>query len=460
MKITKITLVGSGPVGALTAIYLAQRGYQVDIFEKRPDMRQTEISAGRSINLALANRGIQPLTEVGVMDQVAPMLIPMTGRMIHDENGDTHYQAYGQQAHEVIYSVGRGALNQLLMDEAEKTDLVKIHFHQALEAVDLEDNCLTFVDQNTKERTTHHYEMLIAADGSGSAIRKAMHQQLNSPEFNEHGSFNRFDQLGHSYKELCIPPGPGNSYQIEQNALHIWPRGEYMLIALPNLDGSFTVTLFLPNQGENSFAELTTQAKVEAFFAEQFNDALTLIPDLAAAFFANPTGHLATVRCDPWCYKNSMLIGDAAHGIVPFHGQGMNCGFEDASVLNQILDQFAEQSHDNWQSVLAAYQQARQPNGNAIADLALDNYIEMRASVREPKYLLKKALAFELEQRYPQQFIPRYSMVMFHLLPYAEAQRRGEIQNAILEQLVAGVEDIEQVDMDLAARLIAQQLCS
>ncbi|NQZ05716.1 MAG: FAD-dependent monooxygenase [Algicola sp.] len=459
MKPQHITVIGAGPVGSLTAIYLAQRGYQVSVFEKRPDMRNSNISAGRSINLALANRGIHPLNEVGLMDKIEKMLIPMNGRMVHDIQGNTNFQAYGQREHEVIYSISRGELNKLLMNEAQATGSVDIHFCEAVTDIDFEQKTVSFTNENSGETTTHPFELLIGADGSGSIVRKAIHQQLGSKEHSEDGPFNRFDQLGHSYKELCIPAGKDKNFLIEKKALHIWPRGEYMLIALPNLDGSFTVTLFLPNEGENSFAELTTEESVTAFFKEQFADALAVIPTLAEDFFANPTGHLATVRCDPWHHaNNTLLIGDAAHGIVPFHGQGMNCGFEDAGVLNQILDKFADNEHDNWENVFAEYAAERQPNGNAIADLALDNYIEMRSSVADPKYLLKKELAFELEKRHPDHFIPRYSMVMFHLLPYADAQRRGVIQNEILNELTANATEVAEVDMDLADKLIGERL--
>jgi kynurenine 3-monooxygenase len=454
-----ITIIGAGPVGSLTAIYLAQRGYQVSVFEKRPDMRTSDISAGRSINLALANRGIHPLNEVGLMDKVEPMLIPMNGRMVHDVEGNTNFQAYGQRENEVIHSVSRGDLNKLLMTEAEATGNVTISFSEAVTQVDFDKKTVSFTNEISGEKSTHPYELLIGADGSGSVIRKAVHRELGSPEFNETGSFNRYDALGHSYKELCIPPGKNNSYQIEKNALHIWPRGQYMLIALPNIDSSFTVTLFLPNEGENSFAELTTEEQVTAFFKEQFADALAVIPTLAEDFFANPTGHLATVRCDPWHHaNNTLLIGDAAHGIVPFHGQGMNCGFEDAGVLNQILDKYSNNEQDNWSQVFEDYASERQPNGNAIADLAIDNYIEMRDSVREPNYLLKKELAFELEKRHPDHFIPRYSMVMFHLLPYSQAKRRGEIQNEILNQLTANITDVADADFALAEQLICERL--
>jgi kynurenine 3-monooxygenase len=450
-----ITIIGAGPVGSLTAIYLAQRGYQISLFEKRPDMRSSDISAGRSINLALANRGIHPLKEVGIMDKVDQMLIPMNGRMVHDLAGNTNFQAYGQREHEVIYSVSRGDLNKLLMDEAQATGNVTIAFNEAVNTVDFDKQIVTFTNEVTGEQSHHDFELLIGADGSGSVVRKAVHKLVGDKD----GSYDRLEQLGHSYKELCIPAGPKNSFQIEKKALHIWPRGNYMLIALPNLDGSFTVTLFLPNEGENSFAELTTQDKVTEFFAEQFADALKVIPTLAEDFFANPTGHLGTVRCDPWHYaNNTLLIGDAAHAIVPFHGQGMNCGFEDAGVLNQILDKHSKNDSDDWTNVFADYATERQPNGNAIADLALDNYIEMRSSVIDPKYLLKKEIAFELEKRHPKHFIPRYSMVMFHLLPYAQAKRRGEIQSEILDQLTANITTVTDVDMALADRLIQDRL--
>ncbi len=298
---------------------------------------------------------------------------------------------------------------------------------------------------------------MIGADGSGSVVRRAIHQQLkNNDSIN---SYNRTEHLGHSYKELRIPAATNNRYQIEKQGLHIWPRGEYMMIALPNLGGSFTVTLFLPNEGENSFAELTTPEQLNAFFNEQFADSLPLLPSLSEDFFNNPTGHLATIRCDPWHYgNNTLLIGDAAHAIVPFHGQGMNCGFEDASVLNQILDHHSDNHQDNWDAVFADYNASRKPNGDAIADLALSNYVEMRCSVRQPNYLLKKELAFVLEKRHPQHFIPRYSMVMFHLRPYEEAKRRGDIQNEILEQLTEGLSNIADVDLALADQLIGARL--
>jgi kynurenine 3-monooxygenase len=464
MSTPHITLIGAGPVGSLTAIYLAQRGYQVSVFERRADMRSCNIAAGRSINLALANRGIHPLKEVGLMDKVDKMLIPMTGRVIHDTDGNTNFQAYGQRENEVIYSVSRGDLNKLLMDEAQATGQVTFTFNEAVSEIDFANKTVSFINQQDDSVSRHSFALLIGADGGGSVVRKAIHQQLEQDEQLEpkktcNNRYNRTESLGHSYKELVIPAGNNQSYLIEKEALHIWPRGEYMMIALPNLGGSFTVTLFLPNEGENSFAQLTTEAQLNTFFNEQFADALAIIPTLAEDFFNNPTGHLATVRCDPWHYGDStFLIGDAAHAIVPFHGQGMNCGFEDASVLNQILNKHASNQQDNWHGVFTDYHDERKPNGDAIADLALSNYIEMRSSVREANYLLKKELAFALEKRHPKHFIPRYSMVMFHLLPYAQAKRRGAIQNQILEQLSQDISHIDEVDMALADKLIKEQL--
>ena len=287
---------------------------------------------------------------------------------------------------------------------------------------------------------------MLGADGAPSNIRKS---------FEENGVKGvSFDLLTHSYKELTIPASQSGGFLIEKNALHIWPRGKYMLIALPNLDASFTVTLFLPNEGELSFESLTTRESVRQLFDTEFQDATALIPDLADMFFANPTGILGTIRCQHWNYKNALLIGDAAHAVVPFHGQGMNCGFEDCSVLNSLLDKY----NDDWGKVMAVYTEARKDDANAIADMALENYIEMRDSVRDPKYHLKKIIAFELEKQFPSLFIPRYSMVMFHHIPYAQAKSRGTIQSQILTQLSKDIEDVKDLDISFAEKLIKQGL--
>ena len=442
----KITMVGAGLVGSLMAIFLGRRGYKVDVYEKLPDIRKESISAGRSINLALANRGIRPMQQVGIMDKVEDLLIPMTGRMLHDIDGRLQYQAYGQKDEEVIYSVSRGDLVSLLRDEAEATGNVTFHFKQSLHSVDYKNNSITLQSSLDETLKQHPFEILLGADGAPSNVRKS---------FEENGVKGvSFDLLTHSYKELTIPASQTGDFLIEQNALHIWPRGQYMLIALPNLDASFTVTLFLPTKGELSFESLKTKESVEQLFNNKFKDAAQIIPNLTDMFFDNPTSMLGTIRCQQWNYNNALLIGDAAHAVVPFHGQGMNCGFEDCSELNTLLDQY----DDDWSQVMKVYTHARKDNANAIADMALENYIEMRDSVREPKFHLKKAIAFELEKSFPNQFIPRYSMVMFHHIPYAQAKSRGIVQAKILEKLSINIEDVKDLDTSYAEQLIKQGL--
>ncbi len=442
-----VTIIGAGLVGSMMAIYLGKRGYKVDVFDKLPDIRKESISAGRSINLALANRGIRPMVQLGIIDKVETLLIPMKGRMLHDVEGELQFQSYGQKPQEVIYSVSRGGLVSLLRDEAEATDNVTFHFKQVIDSIDYDKNCINLIDK-TEQIHPHKFDILLGADGAASIVRNS---------YENHGvSGVSSELLSHSYKELTIDEddnGP-NRYKIDKNSLHIWPRGEYMLIALPNLDGSFTVTLFMPNKGEISFESLTSKEAVNQFFSDQFSDVLDLIPDLAEMFFENPTGILGTIRCEQWNYKNALLIGDSAHAIVPFHGQGMNCGFEDCYALNALLDEH----NDDWQKVMDSFTEVRVHNANAIADMALDNYIEMRDSVRDPKFHLKKAIAFELESRFPKQFVPRYSMVMFHHISYARAQSRGEIQFGILNKLSDGIESVEQLDLVKAEKLVSEKL--
>ncbi len=433
------TLVGAGLAGSLLAIYLARRGHRVTLLERRLDPRKTGASGGRSINLALANRGIAALEEVGVMDRVRPELIPMAGRMLHDEEGRLRIVPYGNKPHEVIYSVSRAGLNAVLLDAAEATGRVSIRFGETVSGVD-------FANRRVLPQMTP-YDVLIGADGSASAVRAAILERTGG----------RLDEepLGHGYKELSIPPAEGGGFRMEKNALHIWPRGEYMLIALPNIDGSFTVTLFLPNHGEESFDALTTPEAVLALFESRFGDAIPLMPRLTEDFFANPTGHLETIRCAPWWFEDQALVlGDAAHAIVPFHGQGMNAAFEDCSALDRCL----EGPDRPWNEVFAEFERRRRPNTNAIADMALENYVEMRSTVREPKFQLKKDLSFRLEERHPGRFIPRYSMVMFHTIPYAEAQRRGAIQEEILDELTGAASSVDEVDLARADRLIADRL--
>ena len=435
----EITLVGAGLAGSLLAIFLARRGYRVTLLERRLDPRKTSTAnaAGRSINLALANRGIAALDEVGVMESVRPALIPMAGRMLHDEKGNLRLVAYGNKPHEVIYSVSRAGLNALLLGAAEATGRVAVRFGETVRGVDFAN----------REVQGTPYGVLIGTDGSASAVRAAILEQTGG----------RIDEepLGHGYKELSVPAAPGGRFRMEQNALHIWPRGEYMLIALPNADGSFTATLFLPNVGEESFEALTAPEAVLELFQRRFADAIPLMPGLLEDFFANPTGHLETIRCEPWSFEDhALVLGDAAHAIVPFHGQGMNAAFEDCSAFDQCLGN----PDRPWNEIFTQFEKRRRPNTDAIADMALENYVEMRSTVREPKFQLKKDLSFRLEERHPDRFIPRYSMVMFHTIPYAEAKRRGAIQEEILEELMKGAASIDEVDLARADRLIAERL--
>lgn len=435
MRKPEITLIGAGLAGSLLAVYLARRGYRVRLFERRPDLRKVEISAGRSINLALANRGIHALREVGLMPKIEPVLIPMKGRMLHDERGNLQLLPYGNKPHEVIYSVSRGGLTALLMDAAEEAGDMKILFDRHCRDFDLPGQRFRAGDEQAS------FEILIGTDGGGSEVRDAVMRAT-------HGKASE-EMLAHSYKELTMPADRARG--MERNALHIWPRGEFMLIALPNPDGSFTATLFLPN---TIFDELNDPHRLMEFFKEEFPDSMKLLPDLGEQFFANPAGRLGTVRCWPWHYEGqALLLGDAAHAIVPFHGQGMNAAFEDCSALNALLDDGSD-----WSNVFDNFARERKPNTDAIADMALENYIEMRSSVRDPRFQLKKELSFMLEERHPGRFLPRYSMVMFHSIPYAAAQSRGAIQEDILNTLIGDATRAENIDLALARRLIDSRL--
>jgi len=441
-----IVIMGAGLVGSMQAIYLAKRGYQVSVYEQLPDIRKEPISAGRSINLALANRGIDALDRLNLMDQVRPLLIPMQGRMLHDEQGQLKLQSYGQKPEEVIYSVSRAGLVSVLRDAAEATGQVTFFFKHECIAIDFEHCHCEINDQINNERIDCNYDYLIGADGGGSQVRASM-QAIKETDFSA-------ELLDHSYKELNIPAGPKGEFQLAKEALHIWPRGDYMMIGLPNPDASFTLTLFMPNEGPVSFASISDVTSLNQVFDQYFADVKKLIPDLETDFFNNPTGYLGTIRCDDWQYKNVVLTGDAAHAIVPFHGQGMNAGFEDCVAMDKALDAY----HDDWQLAMPAFVESRMDNSNAIADMALENYVEMRSTVNDPKFHLKKAIAFELEKRLPKYFIPRYSMVMFHLIPYAQAFARGKIQFKILDEISADITSIEQVDFIRAERLVKQKL--
>lgn len=445
MRSAKVTLIGAGLAGCLLAIYLARRGFSVQVFERRPDMREQAIAAGRSINLSLSARAIHALREVELYGKVEAHLVAMPGRMIHSEKSELLYQPYGRDPSAVHYSVGRGILNKLLLNAAESAG-AELFFEAGCAGLDFKDGRLFL--RNEKDGTTQAqtFDTVIAMDGAGSVVRHAMIKQRRIQGSDEH--------LAHGYKELTIPAGPNGACRLEKNALHIWPRGGFMLIALPNTDGSFTCTLFLPYAGPLSFETLRDEKSVLNFFETEFPDALPLIPSLSHDFLAHPTGTVGTVRCFPWHVGGkALLLGDAAHAVVPFHGQGMNCAFEDCAVFDQLLDK-----HQDWESLYLAFEASRKPNAEAIADMALENYIEMRDAVRDSKFQLCKKIEWLLEARHAKRFIARYAMVMFHSIPYSIAQSRGEIQSAILGQLSASIDRVEDVDLELADKLILEKL--
>jgi kynurenine 3-monooxygenase len=442
-----LSVIGAGLAGSLFGIFLARRGFTPTLYERRPDMRRERISAGRSINLALADRGIHALARAGVIDAVRPLMIPMRGRMIHEVDGTTSLLPYGQDEREVIYSVSRGELNKILMAEFEERASTEVRFRHNCRGVNFARGIVRMLDEGSGELREIFASTLVATDGAGSAVRDAM-VKAGAARATE-------DVLPHQYKELAIPASADGSHRMDPNALHIWPRGGFMLIALANIDGSFTVTLFLPAEGAESFAALRDAEAVRAFFARHFPDAFELIPDLAADFFSNPTGNMVTVHCSTWHAGGSaLLLGDAAHAIVPFHGQGMNCAFEDCVEFDALLD-----GHEDWGSLFAEFERRRKPNAEAIAEMALENYVEMRDSVRSPRFQLQKMLSLELERRFPDRFVPRYSMVMFHHeIDYAQAYERGKVQQAILDELTEHATDLGSVDMSRAHELVHDRL--
>ena len=422
----EITIIGAGLVGSLLAIYLLKKGYRVNIYERRGDMRKEVLSAGRSINRALSDRGIKALEEVGIMEEIRKISIPMHGRKMHMSDGSEAYQAYGKEG-QFINSVSRGELNCRLMDEAEKHGAT-IFFNHKLEEINWKENTIRFSGADT-DPSPLRFEILFGADGSYSAARLTHQLQHDRFQYQQY-------YINYGYKELHIPAGKNGEFLVEKNALHIWPRGNYMMIALPNTDGSFTCTLFFPFEGAPSFSTLDTKEKVTAFFEDQFPDAAKLMPGLADTFFSNQTSSLVTVKCYPWIREDQFaLIGDAAHAIVPFFGQGMNAGFEDCSVLNGLI----EKHGGDWKKILNEFQELRKPDGDAIADLAINNFTEMRDKVADKKFLLQKKIEAAFSAKHPDKWIPAYSMVTFSpQIRYSEALERGNRQQAIMDEIMSG----------------------
>jgi kynurenine 3-monooxygenase len=438
-----ICIVGAGLVGSLQAIYFRRKGFNVSIYERRPDMRKQTLSAGRSINLALSDRGFKALEGLGIAGSIREIGIPMHGRVMHDIEGNLTYQPYGKEG-QSIYSVSRGGLNCRLMDLAEKEG-VEIHFEHRCARVDL-DNAIATFDFDGSEVVVQS-DLIVGTDGAFSEVRGEM---MKTPRFN----YSQF-YIDHGYKELSIPPNADGSMRMEKNALHIWPRGEFMLIALPNTDGTFTCTLFFPMEGEKSFATIDTPEKGKTFFKEVFPDALAMMDDFHQEYRDNPASSMVITKCFPWTWKDKvMLMGDAAHAIVPFYGQGMNAGFEDCTVFNQLL----ESSDGDWNALLRSYENSRKPNGDAITQLALNNFIEMRDRVADPKFLLQKKIESRFSTKYPEKWIPLYSMVTFSHTPYDDALKNGEHQEKIMAEVMK-LENIEaKWDTDEVEKLMLSYL--
>lgn len=435
-KQQNILIIGAGLCGSLLALRLAQRGYNVNIYESRPDLRVTDISAGKSINLALSDRGFKALRLVGVEEKAKNICIPMYGRLIHDIEGNTFASNYSGRDGEYINSISRGDLNGMLLTEADLFDNLTIHFNTECTSVDLDTNTAFFMNQQTKQDFNVEADVIFGTDGAGSALRKNYYLERKFL-FSYSQNF-----LTHGYKELEIPASKEGSHLISKDYLHIWPRGEFMLIALPNLDGSFTVTLFLGREeGEYNFENLSSEEKIKAFFQKQFPDALALIPNIAEEFSNNPTGALGTVKCSPWYYQGKTLImGDAAHAVVPFYGQGMNASFEDVTVLDAII----EAHEGDWNTIFKTYQKTRKKDADAIGDLAEENYFEMRDHVSNPIFKEKRKLEMAFEQQFPTEYFSKYSLVTFNEnIGYHEAMSRGRAQDkAILNMISDGNIDI------------------
>ena len=442
-----VTIMGAGLVGSLLSLYLARRGHAVQVLERRPDPRRADVREGRSINLALSDRGWKALAGVGVADDIRQVGIPMSGRVMHDVHGNLTRQPYGREG-QAIYSVNRGQLNRRLLDLAEAQPGVRLRFGQQCLGIDLRAQEIRLRDTETDEEHTAPYSRLFASDGAFSAVRAALQR---TDRFDYSQNF-----LDYGYKELTIAAGAGGAWQLEKNALHIWPRGQYLMIALPNLDGSFNCTLFFPFEGPESFAALQTPAEVTAFFTRVFPDATPLMPALTEEFFAHPTGSLVTVRCFPWKYAdNVLLLGDAAHAIVPFYGQGMNAGFEDCTVLNQLLDQHGDTA---WATIFAEFQAQRKPNNDAMADLAIYNFVEMRDRVADPRFLLQKKIEAKIATQYPGRWVPLYAQVTFSDTPYAEAWAAGQRQDAIMARLMAHIQAEADYEQPAVQALVRQEL--
>ncbi|MBC9795954.1 FAD-dependent oxidoreductase [Sinomicrobium weinanense] len=437
----KTAIVGSGLVGSLLAIYLRHRGHEVDIFDRRPDIRTIKFS-GRSINLAMSLRGWQALEEVGIADEVKKVAVRMDKRAIHMPGKPLYFQYYGKEG-EAIYSISRDVLNKKMIDLAEATG-ARFIFESKVWDVDLPEATIHI---GQAQREARKYDLVFGADGAFSRVRHKMQRQSR---FNYSQEF-----LDSGYKELTIPPNPDGSHKLDKHSLHIWPRGAFMLIALPNLDGSFTCTLFMPFEGKNSFEMLDTESKVQEFFEHYFPDVVEDIPSLLKEFFKNPTSALVTIKCFPWTYWDKVaLIGDSAHAIVPFYGQGMNAGFEDIQVLNNLMNVH----EDDWETIFKQYQAERKPNADAIAELSFRNFMEMSTKTADKRFILRKKIESRFAEKHPDKWVPLYSRVTFSDRPYAEALAEGDRQRIIMDKVmqmdnIAEIWDSGEVEQEILSLL-------
>lgn len=430
-------IVGAGLVGSLWAVYLSKAGYKVTIYERRPDIRRADIAAGKSINLALSTRGWKALDAVGVGDEIRKIAIPMPGRMMHDMEGNLSYQPYGKEG-QAIFSVSRGKINATMMDIAEEHGGATIHYNHECIGVDLEEGVVTLINTESNERITQQADIVFGADGAFSAVRYRAMQKLDRFQYHQ-------NYIADGYREILLPANPDGSYKLEKNALHIWPRGRFMLIALPNEDGSFTCTLFMPHEGdENAFDKVNTKEEVDQFFKTTFPDFYAMMPDIADQWDNHPLSSLAIIRCFPWHHGRTALIGDAAHATVPFYGQGMNAGFEDCTVLWELMQKHKE----DWTKIFEEYSLVRKPNGDALQDLSMYNYLVMRDYVADPMFLLRKKIEGKFSNLYPEKWLPLYSMVTFSDYPYADAMKIGQEQTRIMDEIMAIPEIEKKWDSD------------
>ena len=440
-----VAVVGGGLVGSLLSVLLARRGIDVTLYERRPDPRRVDAGGGRSINLVVTSRGIEALRRLGLERDVLALSVPVRGRMMHSLDGRLTFQPYGKDDSECNHSISRARLNDYLLSAAER-DGVRVRFEMRLVEAEPDTGRLVFAAPGGAQESVSA-RVVLGADGAASIVRASL---MRLP-----GHVESIEMLEHGYKELEIPAAPGGAFRLDERALHIWPRGGSMMMALPNPDGSFTVTLYLPHRGPRGFASLDTEARLLELFRALFPDSIPLIPGLVREFFANPTGELGTVRCEPWNHGGrTALVGDAAHAIVPFFGQGMNCGFEDCTVLDELLARHG----GDLEVVLPEYARLRKREADAIADMALENFVEMRDRVGDAAFLLRKQVEHALEQTMPREYRSRYSMVAFSLIPYSAAREAGRIQDGILDELCRGLRSADELDLERARRLVAERL--